>query len=51
MYLKMNVKDIVRKVDNASNVMTRSCYLSARGEVRNIVAGQICHSHMFTSSI
>lgn len=46
----MDIKDIIRKVYNASNIMTRSRYLSATGEVRNIDAGQIQCSRMFTSS-
>lgn len=45
MFPKMDIKDKIKKVYKVSNIMTRSCYLSARGEVRNIFlfldAGQI----------
>lgn len=51
MHPTMDIKDFIREVYNASNIMTRSCYLSARGEVRNIDAVQMCHSYMITSSI
>lgn len=36
---KMDIKDIIRRVYSA--IMIRSCYLGARGEVRNTDAGQI----------
>lgn len=41
MYPNIDIKDIIRKVYYASNIMTRSCYLSTTTEVRNIDAGQI----------
>lgn len=51
MHPTMDIKDFIREVYNASNIMTRSCYLNARGEVRNTDAVQMCHSHMITTSI
>lgn len=44
----MDIKAFMKEVYYASNIMTRSCYLSARGEVRNTDAVQICPSHMIT---
>lgn len=51
MYPTMDIKDFIKEVCNASNIMTRSGYLSARGGVRNTDAVQMCHSCMITSSI
>lgn len=50
MHSTMDIKDFIREVYNASNIMTRPCYLSARGEVKITDAVQMCHSHMTTSS-
>lgn len=43
MYSQMDMKDIIKKVYDASDIMTRPCYLSARGKVRNIDVEQIGH--------
>lgn len=51
MHPTMDIKDFIREVYNASSIMTRSCYLSARDEVRNTDAVQMCARHMITGSI
>lgn len=51
MYPTVDIKHFIREIYNASTIMTRSCYLSARGEVRNTDAVQICPSHMITGTI
>lgn len=45
MHSTMDIKDFIREVYNASNIMTRPCYLSARGEVKITDAVQMCQSY------
>lgn len=48
MHPTMDIKGFIREVYNARNIMTRSCYLSERGEVRTTDAVQMCPSHRVT---